>query len=163
MEEPINQPAPPAPEPKSKAPMAVGTIVAILIVAGIAWFATRGGAPTSADGVNTNSGNTAVVQNVNYKDGTYTATGHYRSPAGPETIEVTLSVKDNVITDANVTSDATMPMSQRFQGMFIQNFKPMVVGVNLNQLNLTKVSGSSLTPMGFNDAVSQIKTQASAA
>lgn len=160
MEEPINQPVPstssgsstPTPTEagmtKAKAPLAIGTMVALLVVATIAWAATHG-----------SSNNQSALT---YKDGTYSATGHYRSPAGPETIEVTLTVKDDVVTDANVTSDAVVPNSQRFQGIFIQNFKPMVVGVRLDQLNLTKVSGSSLTPGGFNDAVAQIKTQAAA-
>ncbi len=97
-----------------------------------------------------------------YKDGTYTATGHYSSPGGAETIGVSLTLKDGVITDATVTPEATRPMSMRMQGMFTENYKPLVVGKSLDEVSLTKVSGSSLTPKGFNDAVAQIKTEAQA-
>jgi hypothetical protein len=34
------------------------------------------------------------------------------------------------------------------------------VGKNINDLKLTKIAGSSLTPMGFNDAVAKIKMKA---
>lgn len=51
-------------------------------------------------------------------------------------------------------------MSARFQDLFAQNYKPLVIGKNIDEVQLGKVSGSSLTPMGFNDALAKIKTQA---
>jgi hypothetical protein len=36
----------------------------------------------------------------------------------------------------------------------------MVVGKNISELQLTKVSGSSLTPQGFMDALEKIKAEA---
>ncbi len=95
-----------------------------------------------------------------YKDGTYTATGSYNSPAGPEQVKVTLVLKGDLVADATVVSLATNPASKRFQGEFVANFKELVVGKSIDSLNLTKVAGSSLTGKGFNDAVTQIKTQA---
>jgi uncharacterized protein with FMN-binding domain len=41
----------------------------------------------------------SVLPNSAYKDGTYTAVGTYRSPAGAEEMGVTLTLKDNTITD----------------------------------------------------------------
>lgn len=97
-----------------------------------------------------------------YKDGTYTATGSYTSPAGPETVTITLTVKGDVITDATGVSNTTHPTSKNFQGMFVSNFAPMVIGKDLSSVSLTKVSGSSLTPKGFNDAVADIRAEAEA-
>lgn len=97
-----------------------------------------------------------------YKDGTYTAVGSYNSPAGPEQVSVTLTLKDDVVTDASAEGKADMPTSKRYQGQFVSGFKAMVVGKKLDDVMLDKVSGSSLTPKGFNDAVAKIKVQAKA-
>lgn len=94
-----------------------------------------------------------------YKDGTYLAEGDYISPGGAESIQVTLTLKDDVITDAKVVSNAFRPNTIEFQNMFIANYKPLVIGKDISTLNLTKVSGSSLTPKGFDDALEKIKSQ----
>lgn len=96
-----------------------------------------------------------------YKDGTYTVDGKYNSPAGPETIGISLVIKDDVIVDATAVAHATNPKSKMMQEMFVAGFKAQVVGKKLSEVVLTKVSGSSLTPKGFNDAVTQIRIQAS--
>lgn len=95
-----------------------------------------------------------------YKDGVYTTTGNYTSPGGPETIDVTLTVEDGVIVDASVVSNAENPGSKMFQGKFIEGYKEFVIGQELADLSLSVVSGSSLTPKGFNDALEDIRTQA---
>lgn len=95
-----------------------------------------------------------------YKNGTYSAVGNYMSPGGAEQIDVKITLKDNAISDVVVVSKATRPNSKLFQGMFVSNFKPQVVGKNIDEVMLTKVSGSSLTPKGFNDALEKIKGQA---
>lgn len=95
-----------------------------------------------------------------YKVGTYTADGSYVSPGGLEKVTVTLSIKDDVVTDTSFQGTSDVSKSERFMGIFASNYKPLVIGQKLTDLNLTKVSGSSLTPMGFNDAVAKIKAQA---
>lgn len=95
-----------------------------------------------------------------YKDGEYSATGDYVSPGGPREIDLTLTIKDGVITGSEFTGHATDPNSKRFQGEFADNYKTMVVGKNLDEVSLTKVSGSSLTPKGFMDALTKIKEEA---
>ncbi len=97
-----------------------------------------------------------------YKDGTYTATGSYMSPGGPDKIGVTLTLKNDIVTDVSATEMAGDPTSKRFQGMFLSGYKQYVIGKNIASLSLTKVSGSSLTPKGFNDALLKIKAQAKA-
>lgn len=97
---------------------------------------------------------------TNYKNGTYTVIGQYVSPGGPEEIEVTVTLADGVIKESNVISKATLDGSKMFQGKFIEGYKPLVVGKKLNEVKLDKVSGSSLTPKGFNDAIEKIKQEA---
>lgn len=101
-----------------------------------------------------------VTPSAAYKDGTYSATGKYTSPAGPEELGVTVTLKNNIVTDANVETKATAKRSMQMQQMFADNYKQFVVGKNINELNLGKISGSSLTPEGFNNALAQIKAQA---
>lgn len=114
--------------------------------------------PTSADVAPTDTTTTANTDT--YKDGSYDATGTYTSPGGAEEIEVKVTLKDNVITDSEVISKATRSESKEYQGKFLDGYKSQVIGKNINQVNLTKVSGSSLTPKGFNDAITKIKAEA---
>lgn len=95
-----------------------------------------------------------------YKDGTYTVEGDYIVHVGQKHIGVTVTLKDGVITDSNVTNEADDPMSVRMQNMFIGGYKELVIGKKIEDVHLTKVSGSSLTPSGFNDALQKIMDQA---
>lgn len=95
-----------------------------------------------------------------YKDGTYSADGSYVSPGGAELIGVNVTVAKGIITDVQVTPKATLPISQKFQKLFADNYKQYVVGKNINEVNVTKIAGSSLTPKGFVDALAKIKAQA---
>lgn len=108
---------------------------------------------------NPSSTNTGTLA-AHYKDGVYTALGQYNSPAGAEEIDVTLTLKKDIVTDANVVEKAVNPRSVYMQGQFTSGYKAYVIGQNIATLKLTKVSGSSLTPNGFNDAVAKIRTQA---
>jgi len=104
----------------------------------------------------------AMMAASSYKDGTYTQDGAYMSPGGDESIGVKLTIKDGVVVDSEVTPHAERPMSQKFQSIFAENYKQFVVGKKIDDLKLDKVSGSSLSPKGFNDAVEKIKAEAKA-
>jgi uncharacterized protein with FMN-binding domain len=97
-----------------------------------------------------------------YKDGTYTATGSYISPGGPDHVGVTLTLKDDIITNITVTPEPGDNTSKKYQGYFVSGYKPLVIGKDIATVNLSKVSGSSLTSKGFNDALAQIEVQAKA-
>ena len=163
--------------------MGVGIAVAIIIIAVVViFFATRNSAPQTAPvTANDNASSSAqipvattttattatdattTVSSANqYKDGTYTATGSYQSPGGPDQISVTLTVKNDVVTDASIVKMPGDHESSRYQTMFESGYKAVVVGKKLSSLSVTKVSGSSLTPKGFDDAVAQIRVQAKA-
>lgn len=95
-----------------------------------------------------------------YKDGEYTAEGSYQTPETVETISVTLTLEDDVVTAVEVTGDPQAPETERFQGQFIDGISDIVVGKKLDELDIDRVAGSSLTSGGFNQAVETIKTRA---
>ncbi|HEY8754565.1 MAG TPA: hypothetical protein VIM40_13075 [Arthrobacter sp.] len=95
-----------------------------------------------------------------YKDGTYSADGTYRSPNGAETVGVQLTLASGTVTAVNITQHPSNPNTRKFQGEFAGGIAAQVVGKNIDQLNVGKVAGSSLTSGGFNDAVEKIKAEA---
>lgn len=103
---------------------------------------------------------TPTTQKSVYKDGTYTATGNYASPGGADSIDVTLTLKDDVVTDVLVIPKGLSPSSKRWEENFAGGIKAEIVGQKIDSIQLDSVSGSSLTPIGFMDALAKIKTQA---
>ena len=97
-----------------------------------------------------------------YVDGTYSANGTYSSPAGNEEVSVTITLEDDVIVSATFTGNATHPTSVKLQGMFSDGYEALVVGTSIDSVNLDVVNGSSLTPIGFENALNSIKSQAAA-
>jgi uncharacterized protein with FMN-binding domain len=97
-----------------------------------------------------------------YADGTYTAEGSYQTPETIEEISVTLTLEDGVVMEAEVTGDPQARETEQYQGEFIAGIEQEVVGVPIDELNVSRVAGSSLTSAGFNAAVEDIKDQAAA-
>ncbi|HWM33150.1 MAG TPA: FMN-binding protein [Pseudolysinimonas sp.] len=95
-----------------------------------------------------------------YTDGTYNADGSYQAPSGTESITVELTLADDVITDITVTPHATDPTASGMQASFASGIAEQVVGQDIDKLNVTRVSGSSLTSGGFTIAIAAIKEQA---
>lgn len=92
-----------------------------------------------------------------YKNGIYTNKGTYTSPAGEEHVEVSITLTDDIITSATWKGEATNPGSIRWQGEFSKGFSAAVVGKKIDEVALTVVNGSSLTPKGFMDALQKVK------
>ncbi len=163
-----------------KAGIAIGAGV-VFVVALIAFLAgkksaapaavapapTDTGTDTSTDNPSTVvstpvTGTTATTGTEAYKDGTYSATGSYISPGGPDQIGVTLTLANDIVTSVSVTPEPGDGTSARYQAKFVSGYQAYVVGQNIDSIHLTKVSGSSLTPGGFDDALAQIKAEAKA-
>jgi uncharacterized protein with FMN-binding domain len=147
---------------------AIGLVV--LVVIGIVLFQNKKASSPSVESTSTKmeattspaSSSAATQTQSSYKDGTYEAVGNYVSPGGDEELGVKVILKDGVIEEADVTPKATRPNSVKFQNKFASGYKEMVIGKKLDDVKLSKVSGSSLAPMGFNDALDKIKTEAKA-
>lgn len=95
-----------------------------------------------------------------YKDGAYQATGQYDSPGGNEAITVNVTLKDGIVTDTSAQGHATDGEALEYQSEFIGSYKKMVVGKKIDDIQLSRVSGSSLTSQGFNRALDQIESEA---
>jgi len=108
------------------------------------------------------SSSDATASESGYKDGTYNTSGSYGTPGGTESIEVSVTLKDGVVTDSSVTSKAKDAESKEYQSMFVGGYKQYVTGKKINDIHLNRVAGSSLTPEGFNDAIETIQDQAKA-
>ena len=128
-------------------------IVSVAVLGGIGYYLTQ------KDSVTT----TPIITTTNhYKDGTYSATGNYGSPAGSESVDVSVTLVNNVVTDATFKGNGTNPATVFNQGHFKEGFKEKVVGKSIDDISLSVVNGSSLTPKGFMDALAKIKVEAKA-
>lgn len=156
---------------KTKLIITVAVLLAIvLLVVGVKAFASKpedtaaNNATQQSTGASSGSGQSSNDSTdpagTAYKDGTYQATGDYTTPESQEEIQVSLTVKDGAVTDATVSFDPKKSESRQWQQRFASGYKQEVVGKPLSSLSLNRVSGSSLTPMGFNDAVDAIRQQA---
>ena len=102
------------------------------------------------------------AEEAGYADGDYEAEGSYSNPGGESTVKVALTISDGTISKVDVTPEATNGTSKQYQTQFAGGIADEVVGKSLDDLDVSKVAGSSLTATGFNDAIDQIKAEASA-
>jgi uncharacterized protein with FMN-binding domain len=94
-----------------------------------------------------------------YADGDYRATGWYGGQ--PSSIGVSVTLADGVITDVEVETHATNPTSLDYQQRFAGGVAEVVVGKRIDEVEVSRIAGSSTTPDGFNDAIDRIRERAS--
>jgi uncharacterized protein with FMN-binding domain len=121
---------------------------------------TSSAAPSSSAG--TDSGGSSSSSSSTYKDGTYEAEGSYQSPGGSESVGVSITLAGDVVTAVTVTPEAKSGNSKQYQTAFAGGISGEVVGKKIDDLKVSKVSGSSLTSGGFNQALETIKSEAKA-
>lgn len=115
----------------------------------------------SSAGSSSSSSSSETSQESAYVDGTYSQNGAYTSPAGNESVAVTLTLKGGVVESVKIGNLATNEASIKFQNLFAEGISSMVVGKPIESLGkIGAVNGSSLTPMGFNTAVEAIMADA---
>ena len=147
-----------------RAGAALTAVTGIALLAGCAPTASEADEPATTDTAeNTDTGqSTGTGSTGSYADGTYTADGSYATPESVETISVTVTLQDDVITAVEVTGDPQKRESEQYQGEFIGGIADVVVGEDIDEINVSRVAGSSLTSGGFNDAIETIKAEAAA-
>ncbi|WP_028463420.1 hypothetical protein [Nocardia sp. 348MFTsu5.1] len=126
--------------------------------------------PTSAPSTATQTSEVAVanagaIADSPYKDGQYTAVGTYTTPGGKEEkIGVTVNLANSVITTFEVDTSLSDGLPQVFQNNVKEALisDNLVAGKSIDDLVISTMAGSSLSPWGFNDAIDQIKEQAKA-
>jgi len=121
---------------------------------------TVAGCATAAPTTDTGDTGTTTTASGEYADGEYTESGDYQAPSGTESVEVSLTIADNVVTAVEVVGEATDAQAKRYQSEFADGIADVVVGKNIDELSVDKVGGSSLTSGGFNAAVDAIKADA---
>lgn len=122
--------------------------------------ATPSATASAAEPTPTATETVAAAPATKYADGAYTATGSYQTPESVEELTVTLTLAGDVVTAVEVVGNPTKAESERYQGEFIGGIAEVVVGKNVDELQVSRVAGSSLSSNGFNQAVEQIKTDA---
>ena len=130
---------------------------AVALVTGLTLAGALAGCSATGSTAATGSGSTFTGP---YTDGTYTESGSYTAPSGSESVEVTVTLANDVITEVTVVGDATDPQAKQHQGEFISGIAGVVVGKNIDEIQVDKVGGSSLTSGGFNAAIEAIKGDA---
>lgn len=101
--------------------------------------------------------NQTTIANV-LADGTYSQYVSYNYHSGTETVDITLTVKNDVVTSASVTDDnPSNMMSARIINSFNAALPDLVVGKKINELNIPhNVAGSSLTTGAFKSYVDSL-------
>ena len=129
------------------------------VFAAVALATTLAGCATAADDTSADT-TTESTSTGPYTDGTYEASGSYQSPNGTESVDVTITLEGDIITAVEVVGNGDNPDSKRYQGEFIDGIADEVVGVDIDDISVDRVGGSSLTSGGFNAAVEEIKADA---
>ncbi|MFT4300019.1 MAG: FMN-binding protein [Aeromicrobium sp.] len=118
---------------------------------------------SASDQTTTATTSTDTAASAAYTPGDYTATGSYTTPGGRQSVEVEVTLEaDGTITDVTVIPLADGGNSEQFQTKFAGGIAAEVVGTKIDDLSVSKVSGSSLTSGGFNAAIEEIKDEAAA-
>jgi uncharacterized protein with FMN-binding domain len=104
----------------------------------------------------------ATTATTAYKNGTYSAISDYFVPPGTEEIKVTLTLKNDVVTDSRIMNSESDGESAQYQESFASVYKSYVIGHKISDINLAYVAGASDTTDGFNNALLKIKAQAQA-
>jgi len=142
--------------------LTTGIIIVVIIVVitiGLAYYQETNSNSNNLFSREKNS-KSALSENAEYKDGIYDAIGSYISPGGAEELGVKLTLLNGIVVDSSVEVLTDREISLEMQEDFAANYHPFVLGKSIDEIELTKVSGSSLTPNGFNDALEKIKVQA---
>jgi uncharacterized protein with FMN-binding domain len=137
-------------------------LAGIAVIGGLAACSAGSTAATDDDAgsTTTEESGAATGSGGSYADGEYTAEGDYTTPGGQESVTVTVTLEGGVVSTLEVEGSGGSPNTQRYQGEFIENIDAEVVGKNIDDLEVSKVAGSSLTSGGFNSAIETIKSDA---
>ena len=117
--------------------------------------------PVPSDAGASGSADSGAAASGKYADGEYSGTGSYIPPSGTsEDVDVTLRLENNVVTELEVETSQKNPTSKQYQREFTSGVQKQVVGKNIDELDVHKVAGSSLTSEGFNRALDAIRSVA---
>lgn len=111
-------------------------------------------------GCSTAAAEAEVPVDASYRDGVYQANGTYESPNGSENIIVLIELENDVVTDVEITTNPNNPTTANYQSQFASGIGDLIIGQDIDRLDVTVVAGSSLTGNGFREALAAIKAEA---
>jgi uncharacterized protein with FMN-binding domain len=141
-------------------PLATAVTGAGLLAVGLTGCGSSADAGTTGSSAAATSAATPPPSGTSFKDGTYSELGRYTSPGGASAVAVTLTLKRGVVTAVKVVPKAENPTAAGYESQFASGVAAKVVGKPITALNVTVVSGSSLTSQGFDAAVAAIEAKA---
>lgn len=103
---------------------------------------------------------TAPVSEASGTNGTFSADASYLTPRRTNhDITVSLTLENDVVTAAEVLYDGSPTASSPSHSGFDSAYETEVIGKTLDDINLSRVGGASLTSTAFNEAVADIRAQ----
>lgn len=132
--------------------------VAAPVAAAAALVGTLTGCATAVDAETPTEPEAPV--NASYRDGSYQADGPYESPAGGESIIVVVELENDIVTNVEIGLYPTSATSSTYQDKFASGIGELVIGQDIDEIDVTVVAGSSLTSNGFREALTLIKAEA---
>ena len=156
--------------PQKKVNSAVISIIVIILIgagAGILYAVNNNSDDSDTTKTETTTSETTIETGESgettvstYEDGEHTATGSFSTPSGTESVTVTVTLENDIVTAVQADGSATGGNSAQYQEQFLENYESEVVGKDLDEVELDRVAGSSLTSNGFNAAIETIKNGA---
>ncbi|MFC0265835.1 hypothetical protein [Alloscardovia macacae] len=171
---------------KNAALAGVGVVAASLLLAGCGSSAPAAGdnadlqsnstanSSSSSAGTNGTNGSAGADENVSnelkfpdakadtgtYGDGTYTVSGHYGEHSA-STLDVSVTVGAGKVTAVGVKPTTSSAISKKYGDDFVKAVSGEVVGKDLKDLKLSVVAGASWTTDAFNQALVNVRGEAS--
>ena len=94
-----------------------------------------------------------------YANGTYNAIRSYRTPDGNYSMDVSLTVSNDTVTAVDISFSGKAARDS-YTKRFLKSYEGGVVGKDLENVDLARVGGASLTTNAFNVAIDSIRAQA---
>ncbi len=117
---------------------------------------------TSSSASATSSTDANSTSSGTYTDGSYDAEANFQTPDGVDAITVNVTLKDGIITSVNADTQSNSRESQQYDDAFLARYQGEVEGKTIDEVQLRRVAGASLTSNGFNDALDEIRQNANA-
>ncbi len=116
-------------------------------------------ASTSAS---SDTGTTAssTTSTASYKDGTYSATVSYTVPRASNSLTAKVTIAGGKVTAVTVDNSYSDHESGRYIDNFESAIESAVVGQSIDGLSLGRIAGATLTTVAFDDALTQIRSDA---
>lgn len=116
---------------------------------------------TTSQTESTTTTSTTGTTQANTAAQTYTKTLSYYVPRETNSIHVSVTIADGVITSVETSHDYSDRESGSFINRFENGVQSAVVGKNIKDISATRIGGASLTSQAFYDALQSIAEQVS--